>query len=128
MRQWLLLLLRMLAIALIVCAFARPTYQSGTSWGGRVVPAAAAVLVDQSYSMSYRLPSGTIAERQRTRVSRLSDVFSKRDRVALIPFASTQREALNVSPEELSQRLTESVTSQESTDLGRCTATGRCAL
>ena len=117
MRQWLLLLLRMLAIALIVCAFARPTYQSGTSWGGRVVPAAAAVLVDQSYSMSYRLPSGTIAERQRTRVSRLSDVFSKRDRVALIPFASTQREALNVSPEELSQRLTESVTSQESTDL-----------
>lgn len=117
MRQWLLLLLRMLAIALIVCAFARPTYQSGTSWGGRVVPAAAAVLVDQSYSMSYRLPSGTITDRQRTRVSRLSDVFSKRDRVALIPFASTQREALNVSPEELSQRLTESVTSQEGTDL-----------
>ena len=117
MRQWLLLLLRMLAIALIVCAFARPTYQSGTSWGGQVAPTAAAVLVDQSYSMSYRLPSGIIADRQHARVSRLSDVFSERDQIALIPFASTQREALNVPPDELDQRLAELAPSQESTNI-----------
>ena len=117
MRQWLLLLLRMLAIALIVCAFARPTYQSGTSWGGQVAPTAAAVLVDQSYSMSYRLPSGTIADRQHARVSRLSDVFSERDQIAMIPFASTQREALNISPDELNQRLAEWAPSQEGTNI-----------
>jgi hypothetical protein len=117
MRQWLLLLLRVLAIALIVCAFARPTYQADTSWGGRVVPAAAAVLVDQSYSTSYRLPSGTLAEQQRHQVDQLLSVFSPRDKLALIPFATSPREALYAPPDLLRQRVSEYTPSQEATDL-----------
>jgi hypothetical protein len=117
MRQWLLLLLRILAIALIVCAFARPTYRADTSWGGRVVPAAAAVLVDQSYSTSYHLPSGTLAEQQRQRVDQLLSVFSPRDKIALIPFASSPREVLSAAPEQLRQRAAELTPSQEATDL-----------
>jgi len=118
MRQWLLLLLRVLAIALIVCAFARPTYQGETSWGGSVVPAAAAVLVDQSYSTSYRLPSGTLAEQQRDQVDQLLSVFSPRDKLALIPFATSPREVLYAPPDLLRQRVGEFVPSQEATDLG----------
>lgn len=117
MRQWLLLLLRVLAIALIVCAFARPTYQSGAAWGGRVVPAAAAVLVDQSYSTSYRLPSGTLADRQRARIRYLTDAFSQSDQVALIPFATIPRTTQDVLPSELDQRVAEWKPSQEATDL-----------
>ncbi len=117
MRQWLLLLLRVLAIALIVCAFARPTYQAGTSWGGRVVPAAAAILVDQSYSTSYHLPSGTLADQQRQQLDQLLSVFSARDKVALIPFASAPRETLRAQPDQLRQRAAELAPSQEATDI-----------
>ncbi len=117
MRQWLLLLLRILAIALIVSAFARPTYHSGSPWGGRVVPAAAAVLVDQSYSTAFRMPSGTLADQQRRAVTQLAEVFTERDRVALIPFATTPVEGLSVSPDELRQFAAELTPSQEATNL-----------
>ncbi len=117
MRQWLLLLLRVLAIALIVAAFARPTYHSGSAWGGRVVPAAAAVLFDQSYSTAYRMPSGTLADQQRLAVGQLAEVFNERDRVALIPFATTPVEGLPASPDELRQLVAELTPSQEATNL-----------
>lgn len=117
MRQWLLLLLRVLAIALIVAAFARPTYHSGSPWGGRVVPAAAAVLVDQSYSTAYRMPSGTLADQQRLAVGQLAEALNERDRVALIPFATTPVDAIPTSPDELRQLAAELTPSQEATNL-----------
>ena len=40
LRQWLVLLLRTLIIVLIVCAFARPTYQAGGGWGSGDRPVA----------------------------------------------------------------------------------------
>jgi len=117
LRQWLVLLLRILIIVLVVCAFARPTYQSGSAWGGRVVPTAAAVLVDLSYSTSYRLPSGTLAEHLLSQVDRLFSAFSVRDQVALIPFAERPQETLLGAPDALRQRAAELYPTQEATDL-----------
>ena len=88
MRQWLALFLRTLAILLIVCAFARPAYQSGNdAWLGSSIPTAAVVLLDQSYSTRYNLPGGRIFDQLQHQALALLDLFDPRDQIVFIPFA-----------------------------------------
>ncbi|MBT4504708.1 MAG: VWA domain-containing protein, partial [Gemmatimonadetes bacterium] len=119
LRQWLVLLLRTLIIALIICAFARPTYQAGSGWGGRSVPAAAVLLLDLSYSTGFRLAGGSLFAQLQRQALELLGLFERRDQVAVIPFASRPH-----SPEErgedferLEERLRELAPGEEATEL-----------
>jgi hypothetical protein len=118
LRQWLVLLLRTLAIALIALAFARPAHQAGAGWGGSAAPVAAAVLLDCSYSTAYRQGGGPLFEPLRRRAQELLEIFSPRDEVVLIPFASRPLETdLDAGREQLAKQLEEVTPTQEATDL-----------
>ena len=117
MRQWLILALRTLIIALIVCAFARPTYQSGAGWGEGAHPVAAHVLVDLSYSTRYRLASGPLFSQLQAQVLDLLNVFAPRDRVTIQPFAKRPQLPVQGDLEYLAGRTAELTPNQEATDL-----------
>ena len=116
LRQWLVLLLRMLFIALVVCAFARPTYRDGGGWSG-TRPVAAHLLIDLSYSTRYRLPSGTIFAQLQNQVRDLLAVFTARDRISLQAFAQRPEPPLEGNLNFLAERAAELVPRQETTAL-----------
>lgn len=117
MRQWLVLLLRTLVVLLIVCAFARPTYQTGGGWGGATQPVEALILIDLSYSTRYRLPSGTLFSQLQNRLGDLLGVFAERDQVEVMPFARQPQEPFSGDLEYLRERTAELAPNQEATDL-----------
>ena len=116
-RQWLVLLLRTLIVALIVCAFARPTYQTNGDWGGGTRPVTAHLLVDQSYSTRFRLPSGSLFAQLQTQIRDLTDILSPRDRVTIQPFARHPQASFDGDLEYLAERVTELTPNQQATDL-----------
>ncbi len=118
LRQWLILLVRTLIIALIALALARPAHQAGAGWGGGAAPVAAAVLLDRSYSTAFRQPGGLIFEQLRARAAALLEVFAARDEVAVIPFAG-QPLPLAAGGDRglLAQQVRELLPTQEATDL-----------
>ena len=87
LRQWLVLLLRTLIIVLIVCAFARPTYQAGGGWGSGDRPVAVHALLDLSYSTRYQRPSGSLFDQLQRQLGDLLAVLPPRDQVTVQPFA-----------------------------------------
>jgi hypothetical protein len=117
LRQWLVLLLRTLIVALIALAFARPAHQGSAGWGGSTAPVAAAVLLDCSYSTAYRQGGGPLFEQLRRQALELLGVFSRRDEVALFPFASRPLEGEPAGGEQLAAQVGELASTQEGTDL-----------
>lgn len=81
-RQWLLLILRMLIVIVVVAAFARPTARDGAI--GSHASVSAVVLIDNSASMGRTVADGSLLELGRTRTRQLLEVFSQSDEVALI--------------------------------------------
>lgn len=89
-KQWLLLALRTLAIALLVMAFARPTLTGDLvgSLGGRGRTSTAIVL-DNSLSMLLRDGSGSYLEQARAVAAALVDEMQSGDELYLIPTVAT---------------------------------------
>ena len=117
LRQWLVLLLRTLAVAFIVLAFSRPAYRAqGSGIFGTGVPTAAVILLDRSYSTEFRRPGGRLFDGLREQAVELLDLFSGRDTVALIPFASRPEPPLE-NPERMREQLREMTPSEETTDI-----------
>lgn len=85
-KQWLLLALRTLAVALLVMAFARPTLTGDLvgSLGGRGRTSTAIVL-DNSLSMLLRDGSGSYLEQARAVAAALVDEMQSGDELYLIP-------------------------------------------
>jgi len=119
LRQWLVLLLRTLIIALIISAFAHPTYQAGSGWGGRSVPTAAVLLLDLSYSTGYRLAGGPLFAQLQRQGLELLGLFESRDQVTLIPFDSHSHssEEAGGDLERLQERLRELAPGEAATEL-----------
>ncbi len=117
LRQWLVLLLRTLIIVLIVCAFARPTYQAGGGWGGGDRPVAVHALLDLSYSTRYQRPSGSLFDQLQRQLGDLLAVLPSRDQVAVQPFAQRPRAPFAGDRDYLAERIAELAPTQEATDL-----------
>ena len=127
LRQWLILALRTLIILLLVGAFARPGLREGQpGWGGGSVPAAAALLIDRSYSTAYRLPEGSVFSQLQRHLLELLPLFGPRDQVCLIPFAE-RAESLEAAGGEgghLAERVRDLTVGQEATVLQRAFVEG----
>ena len=81
-RQWLLLLLRMLIVLVAVLAFARPTAREGST--GSHAAVSAVILFDNSASMNRSVADGDLLDLTRQRTAQLLETFSQSDEVALI--------------------------------------------
>src|SRR5215203_1961090 len=94
-RDWLLLAMRLGAIALIVLAFARPFLRgsdvAAASGGARDI----VVLLDRSYSMGY---GDTWTRAQRAAASAIESATGA-DRISLVVFADTAEVALRSTPD-----------------------------
>ena len=117
LRQWLVLLLRTLIVALIVCAFARPTYQAGGGWGGGDRPVAVHALLDLSYSTRYHRPSGSLFDQLQRQLGDLLAVLPPRDQVVVQPFAQRPHDSFAGDRNYLSERIAELAPTQEATNL-----------
>lgn len=115
LRQWLVLLLRTLIIALIVCAFARPT--AGGGWGGGNRPVAVHALLDLSYSTRYQQPSGTLFDQLQHQLGDLLAALPPRDQIAVQPFAQRPHPSFAGDRAYLAERMAELTPTQEATDL-----------
>ncbi len=91
-KQWLLLILRTLAIACLVLAFARPTVQSGWAavFGGQVETSTALVL-DNSLSMTVRDAQGDLLTQARELASAVVEASEAGDEVFLVATAAAGR-------------------------------------
>jgi hypothetical protein len=104
-KQWLLLLLRILAVAAIALAMARPALEG--SAGGRSGAATTVVaLVDRSGSMDAAGQSGTLSAQARRMVEDLLSTLGPSDALLLVPY----------------DRAPHPVTPRPSSDLGRLRA------
>ena len=115
LRQWLVLLLRTLIIALIVCAFARPT--AGGGWGSGDRPVAVHALLDLSYSTRYQRPSGSLFDQLQHQLGDLLAILPPRDQVAVQPFAQRPHALFAGDRDYLAERIAELAPTQEATDL-----------
>jgi hypothetical protein len=73
LRQWLLLVLRLLAVALIVLAFAQPYIPKNED--DNIQKTRVAVYIDNSFSMEAGDDHGTLLERAKTQACQLVDAF-----------------------------------------------------
>lgn len=89
-KQWLLLLLRTLALACLILAFARPTMTGGLSGTlGGPANSSIALVVDNSLSMSLRDAQGSYLEQAREMAASLVDETEQGDEIAVLPVASS---------------------------------------
>lgn len=89
LREWILLALRVLAVACLGLALARPALRGAAS-GGRGTTTAL-LLVDRSYSMREREGDRTLFDRARARALEVLDALEAGDRVQVVPFDQTAR-------------------------------------
>ncbi len=117
LRQWLVLLLRTLAVGLIAAAFARPTYRADWAQGllGKRVPTATAVLIDRSLSTNYRLPTGRVFTQLRDQALDLLGLFSDHDDVTVITFGEHADVLHAESLVQLRAQVTELTSGEETT-------------
>jgi len=89
-KEWLLLALRMLAIACLVLAFARPTLTGNLATVGRQVRTAHAIVVDNSLSMSVRDGEGAYIDQARRQALGVLETVDDEDDVLVWPTAPTR--------------------------------------
>ncbi len=85
LRQWLLLLLRTLAVAALALAISRPALR-GTAGLARNASTTVVALVDRSASMGAMAPDGTLLEGARRAVEGLLATLGPADELLLVPY------------------------------------------
>jgi len=89
-KEWLLLLLRMLAVACLVLAFARPTLTGQFASVGQRVRTAHAVVVDNSLSMTLRDDQGAYLDQAKRQARGILETVETGDDVLVWPTAQTR--------------------------------------
>ena len=88
-KEWLLLALRMLAIACLVLAFARPTLTGDIAPVGDDVRTAHAIVIDNSLSMQVRDGEGAYIEQARRKAEGVLETADDRDDILVWPTVRT---------------------------------------
>ncbi len=83
LKQWLLLLLRVLIIACLVLAFARPTVEN-SSFGSSTAKTTAVIIIDNTFSMSVVSGNGSYLNQAKQTAKSLLNIFQDGDEIALI--------------------------------------------
>jgi hypothetical protein len=89
-KEWLLLALRMLAIACLVLAFAQPTLPSSLGGAAGTAPTTHVVVVDNSLSMAADGDGGSYFDQAVRKAQGVLDALEEGDEVLLWPTARTQ--------------------------------------
>jgi hypothetical protein len=103
-KELILLALRMLVIALIVMAFARPTLRGFA--GSSKATSSVAIILDRSISMDSEGETGTVFEEAKRIAGRLIDSFGSGDKITLIAYPG-QGEPEIVGPTNPGEKLKE---------------------
>jgi len=103
-KELILLALRMLVIALIVLAFARPTLRGFV--GSSRAATSVAIVLDRSVSMDAEGQTGTLFEEAKRIAARLMESFDPGDRITVIPFPG-QGELEIIGPTNTGDKLKE---------------------
>ena len=98
LKQWLLLLLRVLIILFLVIAFARPTIE-GVSIGGTTSAAktTAVFILDDTFSMSVVDQNGSYFNQAKQTIKKLLKNFQEGDEVGLILLSDNSIERINLT-------------------------------
>jgi hypothetical protein len=97
-KQWLLLLLRVLLILFIVLAFARPTLK-GIAIGGTASTAktTAVFIIDDTFSMGLLNAKGSFLNQSKEIITTILDEFQEGDEVALVRVSDLSKEEIKLS-------------------------------
>lgn len=87
LKQWLLLLLRVLIIVLLVIAFARPAVKTGIS-GSSAAKTTAVFIIDNTISMSIVGNDGSYLNKAKKIASELLTNFQSGDEIAIVPLVT----------------------------------------
>ena len=97
--EWLLILLRTLAVAALVVAFARPAFVGKSGFLPGEAHTAAVLLIDNSLASQAASTSGSILSEQRQRAVETLNLFTQEDRLTII---TTAQPIQLVTPQPLS--------------------------
>lgn len=93
LKQWILLLLRVLIIAALVASFARPAIQnSGISGTAATSKSSSVFLIDDTFSMSVVNENGSSFNQAKEAAKSILEQMQEGDEAAVIPFASASDE------------------------------------
>ncbi|QAA80954.1 hypothetical protein EI546_04075 [Aequorivita sp. H23M31] len=90
-KKWLTLLMRLLALACIIIAFAQPFIASDTALSDKKETV---IYIDNSFSMQAKGNKGSLLERS------LQDLFDKGDEIGKLSWFSNNSERINSSPQD----------------------------
>ena len=116
-KQWAVLALRTLLIALLVLAFARPTVRE-SSVGGSHGETSAVLLVDRSMSTQYQVSGQSLLSHSKDRVNEALELFNERDRVRLLSFDDSVKPSDASTIERVGLSLADLSPSYRATDPG----------
>lgn len=92
-KQWFLLLLRIMIIVFLVLAFARPTIKS-FSFSSSSAKTTAIFVIDNTFSMSIVSSSGSYFNKAKQIAKSLINNFNESDEIAVLPLANVQNKEI----------------------------------
>jgi len=101
--QWIILALRVLAIALLAFALSRPAFRGDFALGKSRGESAVAVLLDRSFSMAADGAAESLWDKAKARTEEVLDVLETRDRVFFVG-VDPRDDAVDAYPDPLSAR------------------------
>ncbi len=101
--QWIILALRVLAVALLALALGRPAFKGDFAFGKSRGESAVAIVLDRSFSMGVEGERRTLWEKGRDRAVEVLDALEDKDQVFLVG-VDPRREAVESYPDPSSAR------------------------
>jgi len=117
LRHLLILLMRMLAIAALVVAFAQPYIPVSKSLINKSARNIISVYIDNSFSMQAESNNGTLLDKAKSRALEIADVYKNSDRFQLLTNDFEGKHQRFVSKDEFNNLVDEIVISPSSHDL-----------
>ncbi len=101
LKQWILLLLRVLIILFLVMSFARPALQSVSIGLGSTTKTSAVIIIDNSFSMSVVNEGGSYLNQAKAAAKNILNEFTEGDEVTIITIDGNDSESFTSSNKPL---------------------------